>query len=193
MIIQTVALQHSFFSLSKTYYDLFDSVDKKIGYDSANPATMKEIAKGHMFKASLLSKLGDFESSLYKYHEAFQMLQSSLGFRKSQAIEGDDKDINLLIVCLYSMAQLFYRLGQLGKGYETINTVLRLVEELYDDHHPISVFFFKAAVFYDGQVSLVHPAQQTCRRTTALGDDNHIGVPAPVRALQPYREPVHPN
>jgi tetratricopeptide (TPR) repeat protein len=152
MIIQIVAFNHSFFSLSKTYYDLFASVDKKIGYDSANPATMKEIAKGHMFKASLLSKLGDFESSLYKYHEAFQLLQSSIGFRKNRAVQTEDKEVNLMILCLYSIAQLFYRLGKFAKGYETINTVLRLVEELYDDHHQLSIYFFKAAVFYDEQV-----------------------------------------
>lgn len=108
-------------SLRLLRYNLL--MDKVIGLDSDNPTLTKENGKSHMAKASLLCRLGEHDRAFSKYYQAYLCFVCCISYH-SDAVLGSrkklHKEVELLLVCLASMAQLYFFREQVREGREVL-------------------------------------------------------------------------
>ena len=132
-------------------------MDQVIGYDSNNPTTMKEIGKSLLFKAQTLTRIGDYKHALFKYYEAFRLFTVSLRFHSNSNISSASrkrviKDVDLMMVSLISITQVFYHLGQIEEGYEALLLLHDISKMIYNSSREMNKFIASMGLYYSQKV-----------------------------------------
>ncbi len=132
-------------------------MDRVVGLDSDNPTLMKENGKSHMAKAAMLCRLGEHDRAFSKYYQAYLCFVCCISYHSDSVLGSRKKlhkEVDLLLVSLASMAQLYFYREKIREGREVLQLAFYISSLYLSPRDELSVYISEFYIHSEQLVSL---------------------------------------